>query len=123
MVCVCVDGDCTVPLGGPSDLHHACLNMQVEVEALRIPSLYSLFERHIGEIECFKAATLSTAVLNFISYIMTVSPMQEHVTNQKIIKALEEQKQMEEDDRIKAHFKAKETIAKQVKKKEDEMRR
>ncbi|NXN09244.1 CC173 protein, partial [Indicator maculatus] len=47
----------------------------------------------------------------------------EHVSNQKIIKALEEQKQMEEDDRIKAHFKAKETIAKQIKKKEAEMRR
>ncbi|NXG53923.1 CC173 protein, partial [Psilopogon haemacephalus] len=45
----------------------------------------------------------------------------EHVTNQKIMKALEEQKEMEEDDRIKAHFKAKETIAKQIKKKEDEM--
>ncbi|NXR02479.1 CC173 protein, partial [Sagittarius serpentarius] len=47
----------------------------------------------------------------------------EHVTHQKIIKAVEEQKQMEEDDRIKAHFKAKETIAKLIKKKEAEMRR
>ncbi|KFV71124.1 Coiled-coil domain-containing protein 173, partial [Dryobates pubescens] len=47
----------------------------------------------------------------------------EHLSNQKIIKALEEQKQMEEDDRIKAHFKAKETIAKQIKKKEAEMHR
>ncbi|KAM9235208.1 LOW QUALITY PROTEIN: cilia- and flagella- associated protein 210-like [Leptosomus discolor] len=48
---------------------------------------------------------------------------QEHVNDQKIIKAVEEQKQMEEDDRIKAHFKAKETIAKLIKKKEAEMRR
>lgn len=49
--------------------------------------------------------------------------MQEHVTEQKIIKAVEEQKEMEEDDRIRAHFKAKETIAKLIKKKEAEMRR
>ncbi|NXH14713.1 CC173 protein, partial [Bucco capensis] len=47
----------------------------------------------------------------------------EHVNDQQIIKALEEQKQMEEDDRIKAHFKAKQTIAKLKKKKEAEMRR
>ncbi|XP_009980050.1 PREDICTED: coiled-coil domain-containing protein 173, partial [Tauraco erythrolophus] len=46
-----------------------------------------------------------------------------HVTDQKIIKAVKEQKQMEEDDRIKAHFKAKETIAKLIKEKEAEMRR
>ncbi|KFQ31494.1 Coiled-coil domain-containing protein 173, partial [Mesitornis unicolor] len=47
----------------------------------------------------------------------------EYVTDQKIIKAVEEQKQMEEDDRIKAYFKAKETIAQLIKKKEAEMRR
>ncbi|OPJ80029.1 coiled-coil domain-containing protein 173 [Patagioenas fasciata monilis] len=47
----------------------------------------------------------------------------EHVSNQKILKAIEEQKEMEENDRIKAHFKAKETIAKMVKKKKAEMRR
>ncbi|NXA17507.1 CC173 protein, partial [Ibidorhyncha struthersii] len=47
----------------------------------------------------------------------------EHVTDQKMIKAVEEQKQMEEDDRIKAHFKAKETFAKLIKEKEAEMRR
>ncbi|NXX13154.1 CC173 protein, partial [Podargus strigoides] len=47
----------------------------------------------------------------------------EHITDQKIIKAIEKQKQMEEDDRIKAHFHAKEAIAKMVKKKEAEMRR
>ncbi|NWR59398.1 CC173 protein, partial [Bucorvus abyssinicus] len=47
----------------------------------------------------------------------------EHLANQKILKALEEQKQMEENDQIKAHFKAKETIAKLIKKKEAEMRR
>ncbi|KAM7096749.1 cilia- and flagella- associated protein 210 isoform 3-T5 [Ciconia maguari] len=47
----------------------------------------------------------------------------EHLTDQKMIKAVEEQKQMEEDDRIKAHFKAKETIAKLIKEKEAEMRR
>ncbi|XP_074685159.1 cilia- and flagella- associated protein 210-like isoform X2 [Strix aluco] len=47
----------------------------------------------------------------------------EHVADQKIIKAVEEQQQMEEDDRIKAHLKAKETIAKLIKKKEAEMRR
>ncbi|NWS66609.1 CC173 protein, partial [Crotophaga sulcirostris] len=47
----------------------------------------------------------------------------EHLADKKIIKAIEEQKQMEEDDRIKAHFKAKQTIAKLVKKKEAEMRR
>ncbi|NXT52570.1 CC173 protein, partial [Pluvianellus socialis] len=47
----------------------------------------------------------------------------EHVADQKVIKAIEEQKQMEEDDRIKAHFKAKETIAKMIKEKEAEMRR
>uniref|UniRef100_A0A669QB90 Trichohyalin-plectin-homology domain-containing protein n=1 Tax=Phasianus colchicus TaxID=9054 RepID=A0A669QB90_PHACC len=44
-----------------------------------------------------------------------------HVTNQKIIKAVEEQKQMEEDDRIRAHFKAKQTIAKLMKEKEAEI--
>ncbi|NWW43535.1 CC173 protein, partial [Pedionomus torquatus] len=47
----------------------------------------------------------------------------EYVTDQKIIKAIEKQKQMEEDDRIKAHFKAKETIAKLMKEKQAEMRR
>ncbi|NXT20581.1 CC173 protein, partial [Syrrhaptes paradoxus] len=47
----------------------------------------------------------------------------EHVNDQKIIKAIEEQKQMEEDDRIKAHFKVKETIAKLIKEKKAEMRR
>ncbi|XP_074001858.1 cilia- and flagella- associated protein 210-like [Numenius arquata] len=47
----------------------------------------------------------------------------EYVTDQKIIKAIEEQKQMEEDDRIKAHFKAKQTIAKLIKEKKAEMRR
>ncbi|KFO72225.1 Coiled-coil domain-containing protein 173, partial [Cuculus canorus] len=47
----------------------------------------------------------------------------EHVADQKIMKAIEEQKQMEEDDRIKAHFKGKEAIAKLVKEKEAEMRR
>ncbi|NXG16260.1 CC173 protein, partial [Grallaria varia] len=47
----------------------------------------------------------------------------EYVADQKIIKAVEEQKQMEEDDQIKAHFKAKETIARIRKKKEAEMRR
>ncbi|XP_050567667.1 cilia- and flagella- associated protein 210 isoform X5 [Cygnus atratus] len=47
----------------------------------------------------------------------------EHVADQKIIKAAEEQKQMEEDDRIRAHFKAKQRIAKLMKEKEAEMRR
>ncbi|KFQ20475.1 Coiled-coil domain-containing protein 173, partial [Merops nubicus] len=47
----------------------------------------------------------------------------EYISDQKIIKALEEQKQMEEDDRIKAHFKAKQTIAELIKKKEAEIRR
>ncbi|NXJ29920.1 CC173 protein, partial [Dicrurus megarhynchus] len=47
----------------------------------------------------------------------------EYVNDQKIIKAIEEQKRMEEDDQIKAHFKAKEIIANMRKKKEAEMRR
>ncbi|NWW66653.1 CC173 protein, partial [Ifrita kowaldi] len=47
----------------------------------------------------------------------------EYVNDQKIIKAIEKQKQMEEDDRIKAHFKAKQIIANMRKKKEAEMRR
>ncbi|NXI61205.1 CC173 protein, partial [Anseranas semipalmata] len=47
----------------------------------------------------------------------------EHVADQKIMKAVEEQKQMEEDDRIRAHFKAKQSIAKLMKEKEAEMRR
>ncbi|XP_035186793.1 coiled-coil domain-containing protein 173 [Oxyura jamaicensis] len=47
----------------------------------------------------------------------------EHVADQKIIKAAEEQKQMEDDDRIRAHFKAKQKIAKLMKEKEAEMRR
>ncbi|NWV06034.1 CC173 protein, partial [Ptilonorhynchus violaceus] len=47
----------------------------------------------------------------------------EYVNDKKIIKAIEEQKQMEEDDRVKAHFKAKEAIARMRKKKEAEMRR
>ncbi|NWI85445.1 CC173 protein, partial [Pitta sordida] len=47
----------------------------------------------------------------------------EYMADQKIIKAIEKQKQMEEDARIKAHFKAKETIARMRKKKEAEMRR
>ncbi|NXK58171.1 CC173 protein, partial [Sylvietta virens] len=47
----------------------------------------------------------------------------EYLNDQKIIKAIEEQNQMEEDDRIKAHFKAKEIIAQMRKKREAEMRR
>ncbi|NXM98656.1 CC173 protein, partial [Sylvia borin] len=47
----------------------------------------------------------------------------DYLNDQKIIKAIEEQNQMEEDDRIKAHFKAKEIIAKMRKKKEAEIRR
>ncbi|XP_040532657.1 coiled-coil domain-containing protein 173 isoform X2 [Gallus gallus] len=47
----------------------------------------------------------------------------EHVANQKIIKAVEKQKQMEEDNRIRAQFKAKQTIAKLMKEKEAELRR
>ncbi|NWS23964.1 CC173 protein, partial [Polioptila caerulea] len=47
----------------------------------------------------------------------------EYVNDKKILKAIEEQNQMEEDDRIKAHFKAKEIIARMRKKKEAEMRR
>ncbi|XP_054492236.2 cilia- and flagella- associated protein 210 [Agelaius phoeniceus] len=46
-----------------------------------------------------------------------------YVNDQKIIKAIEEQNQMEEDERIRAHFKAKEIIARMRKKKEAEMRR
>ncbi|NXL87281.1 CC173 protein, partial [Alectura lathami] len=47
----------------------------------------------------------------------------EHVANQKLIRAVEEQKQMEEDDRIRAHFKAKQVIAKLTKERQAEMRR
>ncbi|NXQ37316.1 CC173 protein, partial [Alaudala cheleensis] len=47
----------------------------------------------------------------------------DYVSDQKIIKAIKEQNEMEEDDRIKAHFKAKEIIAQMRKKKEAEMRR
>ncbi|KAM6269153.1 cilia- and flagella- associated protein 210-like isoform 2-T2 [Porphyrio hochstetteri] len=47
----------------------------------------------------------------------------EYITDQKIIKAIEEQKQREEDDRIKAHFNAKETTAQLIKQKKAEMRR
>ncbi|XP_065606605.1 cilia- and flagella- associated protein 210-like isoform X2 [Cyrtonyx montezumae] len=47
----------------------------------------------------------------------------EHIANQKIIKAVEEQKQMEEDERIRAYFKTKQTIARLMKEKEEEMRR
>ncbi|NXA77207.1 CC173 protein, partial [Thryothorus ludovicianus] len=47
----------------------------------------------------------------------------DYVNDKKILKAIEEQNQMEEDDRIKAHFKAKEIIARMRKKKEAEMRR
>ncbi|NXP67833.1 CC173 protein, partial [Chloropsis cyanopogon] len=47
----------------------------------------------------------------------------EYLKDQKIIKAIEEQNQMEEDARIKAHFKAKEIIARMRKKRETEMRR
>ncbi|NXA52108.1 CC173 protein, partial [Nothocercus julius] len=47
----------------------------------------------------------------------------EHVADQKIIKAAQEQKQEEEDDRIRAHFKAKQIIAKLRKEKEAEMQR
>ncbi|XP_068804758.1 cilia- and flagella- associated protein 210 isoform X2 [Struthio camelus] len=47
----------------------------------------------------------------------------EHVADQKIIKAVEEQKQEEEDDRIRAHFKAKQIIAKLRNEKETEMQR
>lgn len=49
--------------------------------------------------------------------------MQKHVADQKIIKAAEEQKEMEEDDRIRAHFKAKQRVATMMKEKEAEMRR
>ncbi|NXN78698.1 CC173 protein, partial [Bombycilla garrulus] len=47
----------------------------------------------------------------------------DYLNDQKIIRAIMEQDQMEEDDRIKAHFKAKEMIAQIRKKKEAEMRR
>ncbi|KAM8806578.1 cilia- and flagella- associated protein 210-like [Eudromia elegans] len=47
----------------------------------------------------------------------------EHVADQKIIKAAQEQKQEEEDDQIRAHFKAKQIIAKLRKEKEVEMQR
>ncbi|TRZ27000.1 hypothetical protein HGM15179_000045 [Zosterops borbonicus] len=47
----------------------------------------------------------------------------DYLNDQKIIKAIEEQNQMEEDDRIRAHLKAKEIIAKMRKKKEAEIRR
>ncbi|NXC00815.1 CC173 protein, partial [Orthonyx spaldingii] len=47
----------------------------------------------------------------------------EYVNDQKIIKAIEEQKQKEEDDRIKTHFKAKDIIAQMRKKREAEMHR
>ncbi|KAM9010481.1 cilia- and flagella- associated protein 210 isoform 1-T1 [Ara ararauna] len=47
----------------------------------------------------------------------------EHVADQKIIKAVEKQKQMEEDARIRAHFKAKQIIAKLTKEKKAELRR
>ncbi|NWZ62052.1 CC173 protein, partial [Acrocephalus arundinaceus] len=47
----------------------------------------------------------------------------EYLNDQKIIKAIEEQNEMEEDDRIKAHFKAKDIIAQMRKKKEAETRR
>ncbi|NXD06154.1 CC173 protein, partial [Nothocercus nigrocapillus] len=56
-------------------------------------------------------------------YIRTFLSMQEHVADQKIIKAAQEQKQEEEDDRIRAHFKAKQIIAKLRKEKEAEMQR
>ncbi|NXT08258.1 CC173 protein, partial [Prunella fulvescens] len=46
-----------------------------------------------------------------------------YLNDQKILKAIEEQNQMEEDDRIKAHFRAKEIIARMRKKREAEMRR
>uniref|UniRef100_A0A8B9G6Z8 Trichohyalin-plectin-homology domain-containing protein n=1 Tax=Amazona collaria TaxID=241587 RepID=A0A8B9G6Z8_9PSIT len=46
----------------------------------------------------------------------------EHVADQKIIKAVEKQKQMEEDARIKAHFKAKQIIAKLTREKKAELR-
>ncbi|NXQ10466.1 CC173 protein, partial [Peucedramus taeniatus] len=46
-----------------------------------------------------------------------------YLNDQKIIKAIEEQNRMEEDERIKAHFKAKQIIAQMRKKKEAEMRR
>ncbi|NXS08538.1 CC173 protein, partial [Neodrepanis coruscans] len=47
----------------------------------------------------------------------------QYVADQKIIKAIEEQEQREEDKRIKAHFKAKQTITRMRKKKEAELRR
>ncbi|NWV25240.1 CC173 protein, partial [Origma solitaria] len=47
----------------------------------------------------------------------------EYVKDKKILKAIEEQKQMEEDDRVNAHFKAKEIIDRMRKNKEAEMRR
>ncbi|NWV79034.1 CC173 protein, partial [Dasyornis broadbenti] len=47
----------------------------------------------------------------------------EYLKDKKILKAIEEQKQMEEDDRVNAHFKAKEIIDRIRKKKEAEMRR
>lgn len=50
-------------------------------------------------------------------------PTQDYINDQKIIKAIEKQKQMEEDDRNKAYFKAKEIITKMRKKKEAEIRR
>lgn len=93
----------------------------------RIPFLSALFEKNMKREQkrkwFFQVAAKGLDFLNFICYIRTVLPMQKHVADQKIIKAAEEQKEMEEDDRIRAHFKAKQRVATMMKEKEAEMRR
>ncbi|NXI33535.1 CC173 protein, partial [Sterrhoptilus dennistouni] len=79
-------------------------------EKQRLAQLYQLElqrekeKKHEGKMECRKL-------------------YHDYLNDQKIIKAIEEQNQMEEDDRIRAHLKAKEIIAKMRKKKEAEIRR
>uniref|UniRef100_A0A8C3D8X6 Uncharacterized protein n=1 Tax=Corvus moneduloides TaxID=1196302 RepID=A0A8C3D8X6_CORMO len=82
---------------------------------------YILSEQEKAHQHYMNQQALRPDILHVICYIRTILPIQEYVNDQKIIKAIEEQKQMEEDDRIKAHFKAKEIIANMRKKKEAEM--
>ncbi|KFO97082.1 Coiled-coil domain-containing protein 173, partial [Calypte anna] len=94
--------------------HQADLAKQEDKrEGEQIQRLYQLYQKEIQrKMEKKKEAKVEHQRLHH-----------EHLANQKILKAIEEQKQMEEDDRINAYFKAKESIAKMVKEKEAEMRR
>lgn len=55
--------------------------------------------------------------------VLSLCFLKEHVADQITLKAIEKQKQEEEDDKIRTHYKAKKAMAKLRKAKEEEIAR